>query len=732
MADEVVNIKIELDNGQVLEAFDRAKKRAEDSAKEIEQALGKAGANSSYADRVFGNFQKKAEEASKNALTGKSIDLLKNNAQNAGVQVSQAFNGGFSNKLKDLIGTVSKEFPSIGNVAQKAFGIVEGGIGSLIGPLAILAGSLLIIKKSIEDAFEGEKLLAAEVRFNKLAESAGLSGFALEQAFTKAAGGLVDTSDIIKTASLSLATFGSNAEKLPQLFEVSKKAAILLGQDTLTTFDNLSTAIQNGNQRALKNQGIILDTDKVYKQYAKSLGLVASELNENQKQAALLDAVLEKSKTTYSGVVLGITPANVALKELGVTLNEIFEASQKRASELLSGPIAAVLKASNGFLKNFLPETSAEGAVRLNKEIDDLTSKIIAAKTAGEKFVPFQGAQLSINDANRALGSLLENFSALPEAARKAALGIKEAQKESFVDPKKLTDEQIAARNARDAALKSEILNTQSATLASQQALLQYEDDFNARKLEKQRINQEQIRILNEQEQAKLTQIDQQYKTGQITNESLYNELRLAQQADFEARRTKVISDGNDALVKQSNDTKQRLQIIQNGLNSIIADGAVALGNSLSQAGNSFENFGKAIAGIIADQIITLGKALIIQGLAIETFVQAINSLLPGSGAAAAAAGLGLVLFGTALKSAVGGGASSTSSGGGVAVGGGGLTSPATPVTDNPQTVAQEPSTKVNVVINGSVLDSDETGLRIVDLLNNAFDKQGVQVRQSA
>ena len=101
------------------------------------------------------------------------------------------------------------------------------------------------------------------------------------------------------------------------------------------------------------------------------------------------------------------------------------------------------------------------------------------------------------------------------------------------------------------------------------------------------------------------------------------------------------------------------------------------------------------------------------------------------SGAAAAAAGLGLVLFGTALKASVGGGGANASSGGGVASGGG-LESPGTPAVDNPQTVAQEPTTKVNVVINGSVLDSDESGLRIVELINTAFDKQGVTVRQTA
>jgi len=36
----------------------------------------------------------------------------------------------------------------------------------------------------------------------------------------------------------------------------------------------------------------------------------------------------------------------------------------------------------------------------------------------------------------------------------------------------------------------------------------------------------------------------------------------------------------------------------------------------------------------------------------------------------------------------------------------------------------------VNVSILGDVLDSEQSGLRIVDLLNSAFDKQGVVIKR--
>ena len=43
-----------------------------------------------------------------------------------------------------------------------------------------------------------------------------------------------------------------------------------------------------------------------------------------------------------------------------------------------------------------------------------------------------------------------------------------------------------------------------------------------------------------------------------------------------------------------------------------------------------------------------------------------------------------------------------------------------------------DPNTAVNVTIQGDVLDSEESGTRIVNILNDAFEKQGVVVSNTA
>ena len=85
-------------------------------------------------------------------------------------------------------------------------------------------------------------------------------------------------------------------------------------------------------------------------------------------------------------------------------------------------------------------------------------------------------------------------------------------------------------------------------------------------------------------------------------------------------------------------------------------------------------------------------------------------------------------MFGSALKASVGKGGSSAAS----PSGGGTATTPSTGTNLTPDqnlNKPSEPNTQVQVVIQGDILDSDESGSRIVDLINQAFNKKGVVIQ---
>ena len=151
-----------------------------------------------------------------------------------------------------------------------------------------------------------------------------------------------------------------------------------------------------------------------------------------------------------------------------------------------------------------------------------------------------------------------------------------------------------------------------------------------------------------------------------------------------------------------------------------IAGGVQTVTNALLKGEDAFEAFGQFILGVFGDLAIQLGQFFIAQGIAINA-----TKAIDGSGAIAA--GAGLVALGTILKSFAGGSsdAGSSASGGGGAIGDT-TTTESAELTEPENVVQSEPNTAVQFIVQGDVLDSQETGTKLATTLSEAFNKQGV------
>ena len=164
---------------------------------------------------------------------------------------------------------------------------------------------------------------------------------------------------------------------------------------------------------------------------------------------------------------------------------------------------------------------------------------------------------------------------------------------------------------------------------------------------------------------------------------------------------------------------------ITNNVNSALGAGVRAgvqslIGN-LTGAEKGFDGFAKAVFGILGNLATQIGETLLLTGLGL-------NAVFSLSGAAAVAAGIGLIALGSILSSFAGDG------GGGTSVS---PTSPtgdttATPtvggpvgVTDMNEPESREKQQQVQLVIHGDVLDSQETGTKLIRLLNENFESSG-------
>ena len=162
------------------------------------------------------------------------------------------------------------------------------------------------------------------------------------------------------------------------------------------------------------------------------------------------------------------------------------------------------------------------------------------------------------------------------------------------------------------------------------------------------------------------------------------------------------------------------------GIGKGVAGGFAAVGAALVKGENALEAFGKAFAAAIGQAAVQLGTRFILEGVAIS-----FNPFLggPAVGGPLIAAGAALATFGGALGAIAGGGGAAATGGGGGGEVSGGISGDI----EEDEAVAEVPeTTAVNIVIQGDVLDSEESGLRIANILNDAFDKQGVVIKGAA
>lgn len=178
-----------------------------------------------------------------------------------------------------------------------------------------------------------------------------------------------------------------------------------------------------------------------------------------------------------------------------------------------------------------------------------------------------------------------------------------------------------------------------------------------------------------------------------------------------------VVDSANKMALEGSAAFKRMGDTALKGLGSAVGNAFSAFGAALVKGENALKAFTNAFLQSIGQSAVALGTEFILRGTA-YLFVPGLQSL----GGPLIAAGAGLAAFGGALSAVGGGGAPATSGGGGAGQSSGEFGT----VGELPDTVAPaKPQNQIAVNIQGDVLDSQDTGLRIVDILRTFADKNG-------
>lgn len=185
-----------------------------------------------------------------------------------------------------------------------------------------------------------------------------------------------------------------------------------------------------------------------------------------------------------------------------------------------------------------------------------------------------------------------------------------------------------------------------------------------------------------------------------------------------------------NAIKETGKQAEQTATTINKALQTAVKGGIVRsfaeLGKAFAGAQSGLDNFGNFILSVIGDIAIAIGTAVITAAKTIEALKASIFGPI-GTGLAAIALGGALIAIGSILKAKGGsdGGDSTVGGGGGFGEGTIATQSEFIPTADEER---EEPGTSVVLNINGSVFDSDETGLRISQILEEQSLNNGVRI----
>jgi hypothetical protein len=640
---------------------------------------------------------------------------------------------------------------SIGN-AENLRGLISA-IDGLLPEMALLVGAIAAVKLAIDSAFNVEQIKTTEKAFEVLAESIGVAGDNLKNGLVGAAGGLANTTDILKSANQAMILLGSNAERIPQVMELAHKMTVNFGGDLLERFNSLNYAIASGSERMLRANGIAIDTSKALRNFAASLGVSTGALTEAGRQQAIMNAALEAGNKNLKNLSNSADGPSEAYAKLGVQVKSLWEEFNKVLNT--GGFVTKLFNSmaeSARYLTNELKTLFSTGMEKDSASIEVMTARLETAQKKMEEMrrVPgYQGDpyyQMLEKQAAQYEKQINEMGQRLQkQQAHNASLEVNGNQDKNS---KKYIDDQIALKEKialQEATLKMAMdENAREIKLARDQTQLknlQYQ-----RELQLAKMHDLQIQKLDNDAKQKGLQNDKMVTAQkELIDKKYYSDLALLRKQNLREQEdtdqnaldnAKTLGDGISAAAHKSANEANR------AFNDMGKQGTLVMQTILNEGKSSFQQLGKGIVDGSSDASDAM-KSFFLNALA--DMAEAEGEMLLASGLvnpANFAAGAALITLSGAIRAMASNAGGSTSSSFASGSGAASYSSGAYGTgegygTGSSQSMSgpQMPEKKeVTVQIMGDFLNTDQTKRLLLQYVRDATDATDfkyVQIGQS-
>lgn len=192
------------------------------------------------------------------------------------------------------------------------------GATSVAAQFGIALAVPAIAQGAVELARTGAEADLVRQRFDGLAAAAGTTGQALLDALRVASGGEISDLNLQLAANRAqLLGVADSAQEFATLMSIARDRAQQMGISTSQAFNDLVTGLGRGSALILDNLGITVSVTEANEAYAASIGKTVSQLSEEEKKIALINAVLVQGQASLTATGGAIDSDAAAFQRLG-------------------------------------------------------------------------------------------------------------------------------------------------------------------------------------------------------------------------------------------------------------------------------------------------------------------------------------------------------------------------------------------------------------------------------
>lgn len=234
---------------------------------------------------------------------------------------------------------------------------LQGSIGTLVkgaGLVGLAAGLLEVGKAAFALGREAAGVERLRASFDDLAVGVGQSSEAMLSAMRAASSGTISDASLILSANKAmLLGVADSAGEMTQLIEVASARGRAMGLSTEQAFSDLVTGIGRMSPMILDNLGIVTGGEKVFDDYAASLGRTAESLTDVERKQALLNKVVVESADMVANMAESGDDAATSFARMDTAaanakqaLGELFAPAMAREAEQIAAAIRLVADAT--------------------------------------------------------------------------------------------------------------------------------------------------------------------------------------------------------------------------------------------------------------------------------------------------------------------------------------------------------------------------------------------------